>query len=214
MITRNILLGAPDNLVEEGWFHLPIGDLATWAGAIGGFLAFFAVIGQMILESTKRREDALYEQAKLIAVWEEEVPYERYSTLCVDRSSATERSEFIVQNSSSSSIYNLLIAIVPVENNTPGTLEQVLSDPEKRKKYATHIPNVPPFTKVASHYEHLSADKSFSGNIEFSFFDSNNIAWVRRYDGKLEKLKESFGEKYSLQNTDFEFRGAVIYREK
>ncbi|MGP5496065.1 hypothetical protein [Corynebacterium flavescens] len=175
-------------------FGLEAGSLADWFAAIGTVLAVVTALLQIPLEKRSKRKLEEKSQATQVATW-------------VAKPTAPD-TVIAFKNASETPVYNAVVSLVIQSGAGPRTGEEVGKlDPRLELGYRVARSVVPPGSF------HVELPASWGGmnrkpGSEIAFTDSKGKHWVRRFDGKLEKLDQDplATMNYPLPFGDFELK--------
>lgn len=168
---------------------ISLGDLATWAGAIGTFLAFFAVILQIrderiIRKKTENaeRERLHREQAEHISAWVDNEDWQNRGPIA----------QIAVLNQSKEPIYQVIVSIVAFQGAGPS------SGIETQDEFLGFLSIIPPKSKVTVEVNGGYHGMSFHPAVEVAFIDRNGQTWIRKGNGDLMQINHDPTDYYHL----------------
>ncbi|TXF72884.1 hypothetical protein FUA19_06440 [Bacillus subtilis] len=160
---------------------IDMGDIATWFGSLGTIAALGLAYYQLHTDRLATREDEKRNQAKKISVW-------------IDSENRNAEMCYSIQNVSDSPVYQGIITLVGIQGAGPPKCGENV---DEGYEYRVKLVTIPPgkFYAVSN-----SGGKGMhiEYGVEIAFTDSNGIHWLRRSNGKLEEIKKSPLEFYSI----------------
>ncbi|MFT9055723.1 MAG: hypothetical protein ABF449_03720 [Ethanoligenens sp.] len=150
------------------------GTVAQWAGALLTGAAVIVNALQIAKSERKRREADLKHQANEVSAWID-------FTRCSEVQQSTIK--VCLSNTSRHPVYHVVVVLVGVDIGKPGKGENMSS--------RNAINALPPGTYLADIHVKQFPDRAMTSEhygVELSFRDCNNIAWIVRSNGILEKI--------------------------
>ena len=157
----------------------PWGDVPTWLAAVGTCGAVIVSLYLARQDGLRREQRERRRQAELVTAWlgaEEAVGDQLFQ-------------QVVIQNSSSQSVYQLIVSLVSVQGAFRVTaVPPPQSDAKVSDPFQTRVGQVPPGrfdTRIQSggHGMYLRL------GVEIAFQDASGVYWLRRGNGCLEEMK-------------------------
>ncbi|QMV84847.1 hypothetical protein HW450_10970 [Corynebacterium hindlerae] len=160
-------------------------EIAIWIGSLSTLGAFIVTFTQIKIELTSRikREKQEFKQIELYQA-------SKISGWLHIGNSIPNCTSFIIHNGSELPIYNVVASLVIYSGSGPHSSEEVRSLEKKAGNYLylrKASSSVPPGSRIVS-FENSWGGMSRKPGIEIAFTDTNGIHWIRRHNGKLDKI--------------------------
>lgn len=167
------------------FWGLEVGDWATWAGALGTFLAFGAVLFQLRRDKIIRTEDEEQEriihqrkQAEMVSIWN------------IDNKT-------IISNQSNLPIYEVIAAQVTRSGQGPYSIELTAHiNSQYSAQGSVHIAVIPPGLWETHKELFVLSGMGSKFGYEIAFRDSSGKAWIRKKDGALYEIENGYVTNY------------------
>jgi hypothetical protein len=177
--------------------------LAAAVAAVGTVLTFIALVIQLSLEWSRRRDDEKRYQAQRVSAWlgERDPPSVRAHSL-------ERRQQVVLQNSTGEPAYMAVLYVVHIQGTAPHTGEENEEHFRSQRQTSgelhttaetlrTCVSIIPPgrsYTTISGEWTAMAARTA----IEIAFTDRAGVHWVRRSNGSLVKLSVAPVDHYSI----------------